>query len=178
MNYKTKLREQAKNIRKTLNLSEISSEIVSNIRKSEIYKNATKIMIFYPLKNEINLLPLAEDNKEFFLPRVKENIIECCPWNKNDKLKISSLNIKEPITNSVDKNTIDIIFVPALFADKNFYRLGYGGGYYDRLLTDYKGLSMIVIPEELLTECLPIEDYDIKCSGIFTQKKCLFTLRG
>ena len=46
-------------------------------------------MIFYPLKNEVNLLELLDDNKEFYLPKVKENNIEVCPYKKGDFLKTS-----------------------------------------------------------------------------------------
>ena len=52
-------------------------------------------------------------------------------WNLNDPLKINKYGIPEPITTNLIYP--DIILVPLVAFDKNLNRLGYGGGYYDRL---------------------------------------------
>ena len=154
-------------------MPEISKKIINNIINSEAYQNAHSIMIFYPLKYEINLLPLLNiaPDKQFFLPRMSGNTLEVCPYNGNDKLVCSKYQIFEPVTQPVDKNLIDIIFIPALCTDKNFNRLGYGKGFYDNLLRDYNKLKICVCPEELVFDNIPYENHDIKMNFIITQKE-------
>ena len=67
MDVKQELREFAKGKRRTLDIGLISEEIVNNIRCSEVYRNSKEVMIFYPLANEVNLLGLLEDEKNFYL---------------------------------------------------------------------------------------------------------------
>ena len=175
MDNKIELRTKAKSIRKKLNITEISNAIVANIRQFDEYIFAKNVMIYHPLSNEVNLLNLLEDDdKQFYLPRVCGRELECCPYNKGDDLLLSPLNISEPISESVDKSEIDLVFVPALMADKEYNRLGYGAGFYDRFLKDMNAFKVIPIPEELLVEKLCITETDVKCDAYITQKKASF----
>ena len=175
MENKIILRNKIKDLRKKQNLPKISSLIVENIINLEIYKNAENIMLFYPLQYEINLLRLMEisPDKQFYLPRMSGNDLECCSYNLSDKLICSKYQIFEPQTNAVDKNIIDIVFVPALCTDKNFNRLGYGGGYYDRFLSDYKNIKICPCAEMFLYENIPSENYDIKMDFVVTENQVL-----
>ena len=176
MDKKSELRIKAKNIRQNLNISEISQEIVSQIRQFDLYKASKNIMIFYPLTNEINLLPLLNEDKNFYLPRVNGDYLEVCKYNRNDDLCKSCFNVFEPTCSSVSNNSLDIVFVPALAVDRNKNRLGYGKGFYDRFLNilPTKTKSVVVIPEELIFDELPTDNYDIQCDYVITQKKASF----
>lgn len=176
MDNKSDLRRKAKELRKKLKISEISFEIIKQIRKLDIYKNSKNIMIFYPLSEEINLLPLLNDNKNFYLPRVKEDNLEVCKYTYNDNLCKSCYNISEPTCSPVSSNILDIVFVPALAADNNGNRLGYGKGFYDRFLSilSTKTKSAVVIPEELVFNEIPVDKFDVPCDFVITQKKASF----
>lgn len=174
MNNKTILRKSAKKLRNNLKMADISRQIVQVIRNFEPYKSAKNVMIFYPLTNEVDLLPLLKDDKNFYLPRVKGEDLDVCPYRVGDALTDSMYKVKEPVCEPIDKSGVDLVFVPALAADVAGNRLGYGGGYYDRFLRDIKALKFIVIPEELLVEAVPLDDNDVKCDGIITQKKASF----
>ena len=89
MHTKEELREQAKQIRSLLQIEKISERIVENLRMVDIYDVAEHIMIFYPLENEINLLPLLDDNKNFYLPKVQGDELLVCPYKKGDELVLS-----------------------------------------------------------------------------------------
>ena len=80
MDNKTVLRTKAKNIRKSLSICEISQKAVERIRNHSFYKNAKNVLIFYPMKYEINLLELLSDSKDFYLPRVCGSKLEVCPY--------------------------------------------------------------------------------------------------
>lgn len=165
---KIDLRRKAKEIRKTLPIQEISMELVELVRKSNFYKEAKSVMIFYPKTYEIDLRDLLNDDKNFYLPRVNGKFLDVCPYEKDDELKLSEFKVYEPMTECVSPLDLDLIIVPALLVDANNYRLGYGGGYYDRLLeiVNEKVRTMCVMPKELLIDKLPIEDFDVKIDKI------------
>jgi len=169
---KEELRNKAKNIRKNLPIKEISSNIVNRIKNSDLYSVSDNIMLFYPLKNEIDLLELLNDKtKKFYLPRVNQSELEVCPYKRGDNLEKSVQGVMEPLSQAVNKNILNLIFTPALYADKNGYRIGYGGGYYDRFLKDVTAVKVIVIPDVLYIDKLPSDDFDIRCDYIYTEKK-------
>lgn len=163
MNNKTVLRINAKELRKTLDMKSVSENLVQKIREHEVYKHSKHVMLFYPTKYEVNLLNLLEDDKKFYFPRVKETDLLVCPYDKSVRLEKSDFNILEPCSNPVRAKVLDLIVVPALMVDKEGYRLGYGGGFYDRFLSalEDKIPTMCPIPKELFTEQLPHDCYDI-----------------
>lgn len=146
-----------------------SEKLVQALKNSSEYKNAKNIMIFYPLKNEVNLLPLLEDKtKNFYLPKIVGENLLCCPYSAGDELCVSCFKTMEPLTEACDKNLIDMAVIPALCCDKNNYRLGYGGGFYDRFLKDFRGTKTVCLPEELIVETVFPESHDIPVDIVIT----------
>ena len=164
---KNLLRKWAKDKRKELDMVRISAILADKLAQTEEYKNSKNIMIFYPTIFEVNLLSLLKDNsKIFYLPRIKENELECCKYSDGDELCESCFHTLEPTCTSCDKKNIDLVIVPALACDKNGYRLGYGGGFYDRFLQNYKGKKVVCIPKELIVSTVYPENHDIKMDSI------------
>ena len=64
---------------------------------------------------------------------------------------------------------LDLIIVPALAYDKSGYRLGYGGGYYDRFLCNIRAFTVGVARERLIMEELPREPHDIAVKCLITE---------
>lgn len=161
MKNKTDIRIVAKNIRKNLATEDLSLTLCKNLKTSAIYAKAKHIMLFYPLKDEINTLSLLKDSdKHFYLPQINGKDMEVCPYKRGDELKLSTFKTQEPISQAVNPQILDLIIVPALMADKHNYRLGYGKGYYDRFLTKTEAKSVVLIPKELIVENLPTESHD------------------
>ncbi len=167
MDNKTDLRIRAKSIRKTLDIGILSKNAISKIRQTSTYKSAKNVLIYYPMKFEINILELLNDDKNFYLPKVCDNDLEICPFAIGDVLEKSDFNVFEPCSNSVNADILDLIIVPGLMADSKNYRLGYGGGFYDRFLSKYSQIPTILpIAKELLTDELPVEEFDIRINSI------------
>ena len=184
MTDKIELRKKAINIRKNLPMKEISAQLTALVKQNELYKNAKNIMLFYQTKYEVDLRELFNDDKNFYLPKVDgENLLVCpCCIRHSEQskespydldLKKSSLGIYEPCSEPLSAEVLDLVIVPALMCDKNGYRLGYGGGFYDRFIAKYgqNFKTMCVIPNELYVENLPVDKFDKKIDFIITTCK-------
>ncbi|MBQ3312133.1 5-formyltetrahydrofolate cyclo-ligase [bacterium] len=169
MNIKIDYRVKAKEIRKTLDIKKIGIDLCDKLKKLPQYSDARDIMLFYPMKYEIDVLSLmSEKNKNFYLPRIKGDILEVCPYKNGDTLEMSSFKTMEPISNAVEPSKLDIVVVPALMADKQNYRLGYGKGFYDRFLNTTFAKSIVLVAKELIVDKLPVEKHDKPVDFVIT----------
>lgn len=170
---KNKIRTEAKELRKTLDTETLSKKITENILSWDVYKKSQNIMIFYPLKYEVNLLELLNDTtKQFFLPKMNGETLSICEFNKNIELKKEKFNILEPEKTCDEQiKNLDIVFLPALATDKSGNRLGYGKGFYDRFLKDLniKTIKVIPIYEKLMRDKIPTDKNDVKTDYIITE---------
>lgn len=149
-----------------------SLEITEKILETDIYKNSKTIMLFYPKKDEVNTLFLMEkailDKKTVVFPVTDTKNKELTPVTYNGSFKKGAFGIYEPLGDIIDKDKIDLVIIPALACDKENYRLGYGGGYYDRFLKDFKGYKITVLFSSLLADELPHDEFDIKTDIVLT----------
>jgi len=68
----------------------------------------------------------------------------------------------------------DLVLVPTLACDRKGYRLGYGGGFYDRSLQDYHGYTVGVVWHQCLLEQLPHDPWDIQLKAVVSDRETLF----
>ena len=168
---KQQLRNWAKEERKKLDVKSVSKVLFEKLQSCKEYISAKNVMIFYPKENEVDLLALLEDkSKQFFLPRIDGEKLLCCPYKIGDELEESCFRTKEPCTAPVNINKLDLIIIPALAVDKENYRLGYGGGYYDRLLEGVGNniTKIVCLPKQLVVDTVYPEEHDIKLDFIIT----------
>ena len=146
-------------------------------KKSKKSKKSKYIGIYWPLKNEIDLRGLRE-KYALALPRceISKNLLFCA-WD-NKKLTIDSEGIPSPDSaNELSYKKICMLLIPCLAVDKNLTRLGYGGGYFDRLRQD-KNWRAIPCIGVLTSNCLSHDlltkaDWDIPLSGYITEKEII-----
>lgn len=169
-NDKITLRKQALQLRKTIALSgelkNKNSIIVQKILNSQDFKKAKNIALYYPIKNEIDLTSLFRClDKKFYLPRCVDNELEFVEFQGLDKLVLDQYNILTPIGNKINPEILDVIYIPALMANNNHYRLGYGKGFYDRFFAknNIKAKKIIVVASELLSNIFVQDKNDIQC---------------
>ena len=99
-------------------------------------KNIGYIAIYWPLKNEVDIRSLKVKNS-LALPRCKDKKeLLFYPWDEKPLTKDFEGILSPNNTFSLSHKQISIIFVPCLSVDKNLIRLGYGGGYFDKLRRD------------------------------------------
>jgi 5-formyltetrahydrofolate cyclo-ligase len=135
---KSKLRERIFKTREKNNKDNIQidfNQIIKILKKEKITKKI--IGGYYPINFEVSdleLLKQLEKNKfNISLPVIKKNFqMDFYEWSFFDLLKINKYGIPEPETQNIVYP--DVLLVPLVAFDKNLNRLGYGGGYYDRLI--------------------------------------------
>jgi 5-formyltetrahydrofolate cyclo-ligase len=117
---------------------------------------------FEPSTVEINEAFLR-DGKTLVLPRINGNHLEWVTWNGDPNQLIAKKKFMEPQGEALkDLSQISAVIVPALRIDQSGYRLGQGGGYYDRALPHLTAWRIgLVYAGELNSEELPHEAHDI-----------------
>ena len=171
---KNELRYKAKEIRKQIDVDNLSKKIQENLFSIPEYKKSKHILSYYSFSSEVCTKDYLKDkSKIWYLPRIEGNELVICPYNPFELCK-NKYNIFEPSGECIkDISIIDMIIIPCLCADRNGYRLGYGKGYYDRFLKRVKHhpFKIILTFEELLFDDINPESWDESCNIIITEKK-------
>ncbi len=154
-----------------------NEEISKKIIESDFYENANQVLVFASTADEFDTSFIVEkcriDGKKVFYPICIDNSgkMEFKEVNSPNDLAYGMYNILEPKAYCTDykQGENDIIIVPCLSVDKNGYRIGYGKGYYDRFLKNFNGMSICPCYDELLSDTLPIDKFDMKINILVTQ---------
>ncbi len=72
----------------------------------------------------------------------------------------------------LDPSLIDLVVAPCLAADRHGYRLGHGGGYYDRYLAMTRGTVVCLCRDRLLQADVPHDAFDIPADIVVTEQEC------
>ena len=179
---KSKIRKKILHIRKIENNKNIKfsfSKVFKEIKKI-ISKNKI-IGGYYPVNSEIDILEVLKNlekkiDAQISLPVIKKNNeMDFYKWSTNNLLKLNKYGIPEPEKNK--KVFPDILFIPVVAFDNRLYRIGYGGGYYDRYIqkvSNKKKLLKVGIAYSCQKiDKVPINKYDKKLDIIITEKYIL-----
>ena len=83
------------------------------------------------------MVALANQGHPLCLPHTPGNEMTFRSWKPGDPLVVGRFNIPEPDAKARERRP-DLVLVPLLAFDRNGYRLGYGGGFYDRYLSEHR----------------------------------------
>ncbi|WP_057490030.1 5-formyltetrahydrofolate cyclo-ligase [Streptococcus orisasini] len=138
--------EQLKNQSRTVK-TQRDQQLVSNFIELETYKKARTLATYlaFPFEFDTSLLieQAQKDGKRIVVPKTYgKGKMVFVSYNAAD-LEMNAFGLKEPRSNqTVAKSDIDLIHVPGLAFNNMGYRLGFGGGYYDRYLADFAGSTV------------------------------------
>ena len=123
--------------------------IQDHLIASEIFRNAKVVGMYYPILNEVQTFRIIsyslKSSKIVCLPAVVEDHLLFYKYNSKACLKIGKYNIMEPVhTNLEMNNQLDLIIVPGIVFDVSGNRIGYGKGYYDRLIKSISATKLTV----------------------------------
>ena len=181
---KTKQRKKFISLRENLNTDvnlNFNLEVIDQLFKKKLFSNIKIISSFFSIQNEIPTRKLnnylMNKNKILTFPVVNlsDEILEFREYQKNQKLILGKFNIPEPpLQNKLLKP--ELLFVPCLAFDTKGYRLGYGGGYYDKTFAHFKSINHKFISigfayDAQKTELLTIDKFDYKLNFVLTEKQ-------
>ena len=162
-----------------LHASEIVCELIAQTNE---FLFADTVLIYFPINNEISPLPLMKAaikmGKSVAFPvcqRADKTLLFRIVDGLDD-LKQADFGLFEPnaalkIATPTEKT---LCIVPAILFSKEGYRIGYGGGYYDRFLNSFIGKTIGLSYSALLLENLPNEEHDIPLDIIITESEVLY----
>lgn len=152
-------------------LDELIFKQLSNYKK---FQQAKTIGIYASTKLEAGTHQIIKQtlgNKQVFLPVINGAELEFHQLNSTDELTEGKFNILEPPKgNKIAPQELDLLIVPAVAIDKYGHRLGQGGGFYDRMLTD-EVHSLAIIYNFQLVNSLPKESHDKPVGVVITESK-------
>ncbi|MFS1539327.1 MAG: 5-formyltetrahydrofolate cyclo-ligase [Candidatus Phlomobacter fragariae] len=181
------IRQQIRFKRQQLSKTEqiiAADQILKTVLQHHCISSANHITLFLPFDGELNTRPLIEylwaKNKKIYLPVLhpfSRHQLLFLHYHPDTQLIKNRFNIAEPALNLMDIlpiKQLDILFVPLVAFDKQGYRLGMGGGFYDRLLANWQKKHFY--PIGLAHDCqlvdkIPVAPWDIPLPEIITPAK-------
>lgn len=146
------------------------------ILESTVWQRASQVMLYVPMRGELNVNSLTEnglkDGKSIALPRfsVNKNAYEACGIDNLSDLVPGKFGVLEPPPDcqTMDTKQLDLAIVPGVAFAGLGGRLGRGGGFFDRLLTDIPAKKCGVCFEQQVCPDVPVERHDVKMDMIAT----------
>ena len=169
---KKKLRKICKEKRKSLTKEERESFSKEICRKLIPYIEGKRIFSYCPFSDEADVSMINRYFKAA-LPVIKTDHIMEAYIPEENLLIENRYGIKEPDplhSLFMQKEDIDVILIPCLAFNKDKYRLGYGGGYYDCYLKESQALKIGIAFEIQKSDENFQEDHDIRLDLIITEK--------
>ncbi|MDD9947271.1 MAG: 5-formyltetrahydrofolate cyclo-ligase [Myxococcales bacterium] len=150
------------------------------------YAQANTIGIYSPIGSELDVSPLATDafsrGKRVALPRVASgSVMHFVPHALGEPLVRSRFGTLEPSPDSpaVPTSQLDLIVVPGTAFDLRGHRLGYGAGFYDRVLADAPGVCRLGIAFEVqIVAAVPHGAHDLPMDLLVTELRVLPISQG
>lgn len=179
---KSELRRKYLKLRQSQNEEKAgrSSSIITNkLLELKNIHDAYCVMAYFAFRGEVDLEPLVDlcikQGKRICLPKITgEGYMEAVEYFEGCTMQKNKCGIPEPFgTKNIVKEDIDVVIVPAVAFDEKLYRLGYGGGYYDRFLKDTDAVKIGVCFDFQITSELPSQKHDKRMDMVISEKRTL-----
>ncbi|MGN0158153.1 MAG: 5-formyltetrahydrofolate cyclo-ligase [Brotaphodocola sp.] len=152
-------------------------EIRNQVKSFQEYQNANTIFCFVGTQTEIDTTSILEDvlqsGKRLGVPKcIGKGIMEVFEIQSLEDLVPGKYGILEPREGVplIRSEEIDLALVPCLSCNKKGWRLGYGGGFYDRYLADIKAVRAVLCRSRLMRDDIPVELYDLNMDYVITEE--------
>ncbi|MGK7876961.1 MAG: 5-formyltetrahydrofolate cyclo-ligase [Xenococcaceae cyanobacterium] len=150
-----------------------SDRLCRRLQSLPLFIEAQTILAYFSFRQEPDLSLLFTTHRRWGFPRCVGKSLIWHSWTSGDRLQAGAYGINEPHPDSpiLKPTEVDLILVPAVACDYQGYRLGYGGGFYDRMLSSPEWASTptigIVFDFAYLPQ-LPVDPWDKKLDDVCT----------
>ena len=172
---KAEWRRWAKVKRSQLDTQVLSEHAVKQLEHCPLYRQTEHVLTYLAFGNELDLSGLS--GKHFYATRTHpDGTLTVHPLTKN--LERHPYGFWQPASDTpeVELERLELLLVPGLAFDKFGTRLGYGKGFYDRLLAQAKVPVVGVVASQLIVPVLPTELHDVKMTHLLSEKGVLEVL--
>lgn len=161
---------------------QIEQLLLHQLTQSDLWHKAKTIGITISMDLEWDTKEIIKEawiqNKTVCAPKSNPNNHQLAFYTIDtfQQVEQSSYGLLEPIpalTTKVNQMKIDLMIVPGIVFDLYGFRIGFGGGYYDRLLMDFPHKTCSLVSEKQLVDQLPSESHDIPIHYLITEKGIL-----
>ncbi|WDT66822.1 5-formyltetrahydrofolate cyclo-ligase [Companilactobacillus crustorum] len=165
---KQQIKRLSKNKQQT---AEEGKKLLHNLMQTVEWQSAktiaTTVSNLFEVPTEPIIQAAIKADKTVYLPKtMPHRQMAFLPFTSYEDLVISDFGIPEPVYElQLVNQRPDLVLVPGLaFADDTNYRVGFGGGYYDRFLAEYTGKTISLVPTTMYFDRTDweVEEYDIK----------------
>lgn len=160
--------------------TEKNSKIYTTLFNRLEWKNANVVAMTISTEIEIDTFPIIaqawKEGKVVAVPKCIPSIkaLDFRKFDSYEQLEVSYSSLKEPnplSTSLVKKQEIDLVIVPGIVFDQYGFRIGYGGGYYDRFLSTFKGNIISLAYDFQVIEKVPTQHHDMPVNMVVTEEK-------
>jgi len=163
---------------------ERSLRVVGRLRATHMYAKAKSVLLYMSKEREVFTHGLVaealKEGKGVALPRTnrKTDLLEIYLVDDAGKLTKGSFGVEEPVadqSNKIEVSQLDLLVIPGAAFDRQGFRLGWGKGYYDKLLAGLKNCSKtcaLAFGFQVLRQ-IPHEAHDVPVDFIITESEII-----
>ena len=144
------------------------------------FQQSDWVLTYMPMRSEVDLTGLLSHypHKGWIIPRILPASRMQFHRYDPEKLILHKFGMLEPDPASplISPQEIQLVLVPGLAYDREGWRLGYGGGFYDRFLAEFKGISVGVTFQKLVLPSIPHQGHDIPMQYLVSEQGLLNTM--
>lgn len=152
-----------------------SDRLCQNLSAWAPFAQAQTILAYFSVRQEPDLSSLFSDHHRWGFPCCVDRTLIWHQWSPaHAALDLNAYGIPEPFPDAplLSAPEVDLILVPAVACDRHGYRLGYGGGFYDRMLQSAEWAAkqtVGIVFEEGRLPSLPRDVWDQPLRGVCTE---------
>ena len=167
-----------KAVRRTASLpGSRADQLLTHLDSLSSWRSANVVASYRAIKDELDITSIdlyaLESGKDVVYPAVVgSGLMEFRVWSSGEPLHRGQLGLREPGVRAkvVPVEQIDFFLIPLLACDARGYRLGYGGGYYDKALAGARGFRCGVGYEDQYVQTLPAEEHDQRLDAFLSAR--------
>lgn len=176
---KSQLRQRYRKLRTSLGdetRALASQSICEALEGWTVFQQSETILAYMPIKGEADLTPLLSRHpeKRWILPRIIPEENHRMVFHPYDAARLvrHPFGMAEPAADlpTVSHEAIRLALVPGLAFDRHGWRLGYGGGYFDRFLKKFAGVSVGIVFHSLFLDAVPRDVFDVPVQWVTTER--------